>query len=426
MQRLILVTLGSSATGVWLLDTLFCALSSLLIFFIARRFCASTLLALVAGLSYPLLYYSLGHETPGLPQGWSVVCWLASLHLVTVSAKGRLAPRVALAGALCGIAVSLDPVAALIFPVILISLYLQCSAVQRTGYLSLFTGTAIVFALAPVAWLVSIHVFPEAREMLLGWRLNSSSRQFLAQIQRPVDAGQNLLESAWAHFGWTLPGAVAATAGLIALHRRRYGDVGKLVWLWLLLSALAAFFGGEAQAQRWTVFLPAWCLLGAAGYELMYRRSTVLAWRRFATLLLLVGFVTGLSSIRKNARLTPVEQTLQSAVLPLSAFVRGNTVPGSRVLVWGLAPQIYLSIDRPVGAGMVCAQDVARSKEALDFFLRQFRAHPPKMILLRRPDPGDTYSAPYLPPQLRQLDEFVSQGYVLVDKINGYEVFVRS
>ncbi len=426
LQRIVLSLLGSSATSIWLLDSAFVLLASLVIFFIARRFFVSTLIAVVAGISYPMLYYGISHETPGLAEGWALTCWLASIHLITVKAPSSLALRAALSGALFCAAVLIQPLSALMLPIALICLVLQSSPAGRWRCLTLFFAAAAASLLAPVIWLGAHHALDAAHVAFLQTYPQTLAVNLAHLFNHPLTSVGALLHFAWGAFGWSLPGAFAALAGVFALHRKRYGPIGSIIWLWLALSLAAVLLAGGKKPEQWLNFLPVWCLLGGCGYELLYRRSTRLTWRRLASLLFITGAVTGMLDLRQAGQLTPVEQTLELDASPLAAFVKQHTRPQDAFLVWAETPQIYLLAGRPIAGGLPCALEAVESPAALRFFVHQLDSRPPRMVLIRRPDPGDTFAAPYLPPRLPQLERLLNRNYVLADTVHGYEIFVTT
>ena len=124
-----------------------------------------------------------------------------------------------------------------------------------------------------------------------------------------------------------------------------------------------------------------------------------------------------------------------SQVIPTAEFVRANTAPGDRLLVWGLAGGVYFLADRPPASRFLFAFPLLTrtyGDSAAPIFLADLRRTPPAMIVdatdddsnvptLARWDPEWRFprmwvKTPYwaMTPSLRAFYEFVEQNYTPV------------
>ncbi len=158
------------------------------------------------------------------------------------------------------------------------------------------------------------------------------------------------------------------------------------LWLWLLTGIVAVVAGFRFFGHYWLQVLPPACLLAAPLAARLPSRWRVLAVSGVA-LPALAAFV---------AAWTPATFRHLPSPRPLAAYVDAHTTPGRPVMVWGTFPEVYWAADRPPGGALVHSDFVTgksggrptsrstiadATPGAYADLLRQFRSHPPDLIL---------------------------------------------
>ena len=425
-SRLINLTLGSSSTSMWFLDGLSTTLSALMVFFISRRFCASTLLAVIAGVSYPLLYYGVDHSVPALNTGWATTASLLAIYLVAARSNRAFTLRMLVSGFLTGAAITLDLFSLALVPLVIAVLYYQVKPNVFSRYLCFWVGSAFAPIVAIGVWVAANGAWGPMVGQLLGVLPARLSHFAPRGAPAVADYMGNGLIRVWlvGKLGWTLPGLFAFLAGIVALCRSRYGMISRLIALWMSLALIGLLAQVELKPAQWMQVFPAWCIVGAAGYELMLRRSTIPFWRYLAGVLLVIGCLTGLAQVREARVPVAQEQDVYTILEPLALKVAQTTSPSDTVLMWDVASQFYLLAGRPVAGGLVNSAAYLASDDSARFFWKSFRARPPKIALVYRT--GGVGLHRLAPEVENALDQELVAHYVLMDKVNEYEIFVRA
>jgi len=420
-HRLVMVFLHPSSGVIWLMDGVAAAGSSVLVYLLARRLAGSSIVALISGLSYPLLYYCTDRQIPGQPQTWATLFCLAGLYILTLPVRRAILLRAFACGTLCGLAV-LQQAAAALFLAVAAACCLQQFGRSREGTAAagmLALGAALPLALT-AAWLQTTGAMAKMLEQAPLWSVVRLNHQSLLTLQ--IWAGERL--------GLALPGATGALAGLYSLARSRYGKVSALIALWAVLAAgQVALQGPELAPQNWTPFLPAWCILGACGIETLLRRSASGFWRSLGWLALAAGIAVSVNRAAIREEQAHAEKAPEG-LTQATALARSLTDKQERILVWDWAPQIYVLAGRHPAGGMLSCEPLVSGNgaEAERFFWESFRKSPARVIVIRRAQIGEENGrrdslATRIPPRWDALEDLLDQHYVLVDKTGGYEVF---
>lgn len=237
----------------------------------------------------------------------------------------------------------------------------------------------------------------------------------------------------------------------LALCLRRLGQPGAgdrsdplvlFVVIWISLELLLASVSGRPYDHYFMMLLPPMAMLTAAlvaeGLRLVPARV-----RRSVRSPVLVAVVFALVMIRpvvdravaraRTGELVPSPASSQVALA--AAFVRANSAPTDRLLVWGLAGGVYFLADRPPASRYLFAFPLltrSYGDSVAPRFLAELRRTPPKLIVdaavsypstptLARWDPSWRFPhihwhAPYwaMTPSLRPFYDFVAQNYVPV------------
>lgn len=429
--RLMVLAFGASGSALWFSDAVAVSLSSMLVFLITRRFCQSTLAALLAGVAYPLLYYGASRDIAAQPAGWAVAFFLAALYLLATEGGMADWARSLAAGFLSAAAIVISPGTAI--PAIII-----LAVVRRlTGRAAAWFALGAAFALVPLgAWLIVADALPNLREQLLESSIVSWRYRFAlafgaerGQLQQAL-----LVRWLWERLSFALPGVLPLMAGLGAYTWRRHGEASGILGMWFLLALLELLLRPAMPASGWAPVLAIWAITGAAGFELMLRRSAWRLWPFLARALIIAGLAVGIAHVRNAGRPSAADRTLAGPLTQLAAQVRSATGPADTVLVWDRAPHLYYLIGRPVAGGVVSLDyfsSAAAAKDDSKFFRSRFEKRPAKVILARRRRVGEGTMRqdglwPVVPPRLGLVEAELAASYTLAAKVSGYEVYVRS
>jgi 4-amino-4-deoxy-L-arabinose transferase-like glycosyltransferase len=180
---------------------------------------------------------------------------------------------------------------------------------------------------------------------------------------------------------------------VVAWWDRRHGRAGPErdtdLWLWLFAGVISLTVGWRFYGHYFLQLAPAAALLIAGA---LARRAAV--WRGAAlgaTGAIAVGCAFA-AFVADPADIIQPEITRSAA-----RAVRAHSGPDDRLLVWGLAPEIYWEADRPPAtrfvttlsflAGIQPSRDEPRAqperanRENWDDFVADFDAHPPRLVL---------------------------------------------
>jgi hypothetical protein len=266
----------------------------------------------------------------------------------------------------------------------------------------------------------------------------------------------------YAGAGWTQR-AVAAIAGvwqatvtapvllpaaglvlcLLGLARRTVDDRAYRVMLfavvWPVVELLLASVSGRTYDHYFLMLLPPLAMLSAACMSLGLARAPAnIRWRvrspaLLAGLFALLAVRPVIDRIVLRARAGAIMPPREQSQTELTAdFVRANSAPADRLLVWGLAGGVYFLADRPPASRYLYAFPLLTrgyGERAAPEFLAELERTPPALIVdaagpqasvppLSRWDggwqfPTTRWQAPYrtMTPALRPFYDFVSRNY---------------
>lgn len=431
LYRLIVLAFGASGSALWFADALAVTLSSLAVYLITRRFCRSTLAAMLAGIAYPLLYYGASRGVPAQPAGWAALLFLWALYLL--AAHGFVADwaRALVGGFLAAAAVLISPAA--IIPCLLL---LAIARRMAGAALAWFVLGAALYLLPVVAWLGAANAFGDMREQLLVWGPGAWRHRFNVAVgeSRAATVDALLLRWLWERLAFTLPGVIPFAAGLGAFAWRRHGEPGRFLAFWLLLSLIELALRPGLPDSAWAPALAIWSITGAAGLQWMLRQRSWFFLRVVARTLIICGLALSVSHIRNAARPVAADRTVSGALTTLAGRVRAMTPDGAPVLVWDRAPHLYYLIGCPVAGGVVSQGYFSSAFAVSDdykFFRSRFEKRPAVVILVRRRCAGEGAGRtdglwPVIPPRPGLIEDEIAAHYALSGKVSGYEIFVRS
>lgn len=411
---------------VWLLTVAAICATSWMLVTVLRRVVAPSA-AVGAGLCCAL---GLGHFVlslgGGMSESFAVLPATAAFLLV---AGGRSAALwSAIAGSLVGVAMVVSPQLA---PAGLAVLVL----VMRSGVSAVLA--LAVGAMLPVGvlltWLGGIGALPALAEALFEY-------------------GVAYRDSVGPGFG-TLPWVVLALmlllapalAGIVTLRRAPAAirRIGFASLVWVATAVLLVALQGRLYGHYAIGVVPPMTVLAAIGAADLFSRlpsgALRLATGGIGATLLVLSLVVGAAGARMELAMI---EAVNSRAEALAAWVEDHGAAGGSMLVWGNAPQVYLSTDTtPAGRyGFLYPLTTYGygSERRVQDELRRLEASPPAIVvdagssapgapgflplLIDRPLATDGRDLDLLDP----LRAFVADAYELADIVEGWPVYRRS
>ncbi|MDO8462411.1 MAG: glycosyltransferase family 39 protein [Deltaproteobacteria bacterium] len=206
-----------------------------------------------------------------------------------------------------------------------------------------------------------------------------------------------------------------------------------LIWVWFFLSFIPVAIGRRFYPHYFLLLLPSLSLLAAGAFE----NWTVTRWRRWRVVVVLailaptIGFTT--ARYLSGSVLAMISSADDLDLFkPYAGYLKTNSQPEDRILVWGFAPSVYWEAERlPAtrfltsgylsgkvfgtanykGEEEADSSDPVIMKEAWDLFLEDLQKHPPTLIMDMSPTGLDDYTD-YPIERYPRLMEFISQHYV--------------
>lgn len=195
------------------------------------------------------------------------------------------------------------------------------------------------------------------------------------------------VSNAAARTGWFLVGSAALVVLLPWAWRDRSADAD--LWLWLGSGVVAVAIGFRFFPHYYLQLLPPLVLLATrslSSFGVERRRWVLPAVATLAAATTIWFFVPAVTNgDNRDTRIA----------LDVASYVRAHTAPGERVLVWGQAPEVYWSSDRPPATrfattGFVTGASGGRppgrvgaryaAPGATELFYRDLRHTPPALI----------------------------------------------
>ena len=201
------------------------------------------------------------------------------------------------------------------------------------------------------------------------------------------------------------------------------------IWLWLLAAVIGVSSGTRFFGHYYWQLFPPLCLLAARG-----SMAIAAKWTRAAIALALFSAVAGMVVAWVGDVGGPGRN-----YIAVSEYIRANTDEGDRIFVWGHEPALFWASDRLPASRVVTTgfltghtpvrppghESMDRAIPGLwDQVMDDLHKHPPELILSSQPwdpEPGAAYPISKFPP----MADFISENYVLVDEVNGLDVYRR-
>jgi hypothetical protein len=252
------------------------------------------------------------------------------------------------------------------------------------------------------------------------------------------EAVQLLLEQGGLWIGLNAPLVLLLVLGWRARRSTAGADGGSArgvtdLWLWLAGGVLAVAVGWRFYGHYFLQLVPPASLL-AAGY-LASRAHRVRLGALVATGAIALG--CGVAAFLAD----PADIVEPSVTEDAARAIRARSDPDDRVLVWGLAPEIYWESDRLPATRFVTtlsflagvqpsrdhpsAEPEAANRESWRDFVADFDAHPPRLVL-------DTAPAALKDAELAPISDYprllarVSGQYCFLREVRGMHLYRRT
>ncbi|MEX0665580.1 MAG: glycosyltransferase family 39 protein [Acidimicrobiia bacterium] len=204
------------------------------------------------------------------------------------------------------------------------------------------------------------------------------------------------------------------------------------LWLWLLAGVISLSVGWRFYGHYFLQLAPAAALLIAGA---LARRATAI---RVAALAATGAIAVGCAIVGFVA--DPADLIRPEISRAAARAVRGHSEPDDRLLVWGLAPEVYWEADRLPAtrfvttmsflAGVQPSRDDTRARperanrENWDDFVADFDAHPPQLVLDTAPaDLKDAGLAPIR--RYPSLATRIEADYCFLLEVRGMHLYER-
>lgn len=245
----------------------------------------------------------------------------------------------------------------------------------------------------------------------------------------PTELGASLRRGVSATLGFAALHLVLVGCAAAALRRWRRRDQIDL-WMWTLTGAAAVTAGLRFFGHYWLQVVPPLVLLATPYAARLGGRLRAGA----------IGVLALTAAITFSMLFVPGSFRDRPAAGRVATYVAANSTPADRVLVWGSFPEVLLRADR-LPAGRLVHSDFVTGKSggrddpqqtladaapgARELFLADLRARPPLLVLDTSGVP-DLHYVNYPMSVIPGLDEFVREGYRVVDVVEGITVWRRS
>lgn len=284
-----------------------------------------------------------------------------------------------------------------------------------------------------------------AFEAFLLWNFQGSL-QYIAGGNALIDVGGKIVTKFFPYLAasgilWYLVGARAAQRLRRHQPPTSTHSAELLIWLWLGAALVAVAVGKRFYDHYFILLTPPLAVLAATALpEWLHtatsaRRAVLVGFLGLAT----VGFTVARFAVHPLFQRLHVED--MATYEPYGRFLRAQTAPQDRLLVWGYSPAIYwyadrlpatrfmwsdLLVGRVPGAPNTAAA-IRRAPEfvnplAWDFFMRDLAQHPPAMIIDIAPTGLHHYEG-YSMTNYPRLMDFVQTHYEPLPAFQGAPVW---